>query len=85
MMNLFFSLPRIMVGPVEVPAFCQNLEHYIWNLHICQTSPVIRLIQIWLSGYETLYMMLHVPKSCTLITLIQKRANGANNIPQWEP
>ena len=40
--RLYFSLPRIMAGPVEVPAFCQNLERYTWNLPISLTSLVIR-------------------------------------------
>ena len=39
---LYFSLPRIMAGPVEVPAFCQNLERYTWNSPISLTSLVIR-------------------------------------------
>ena len=40
--RLYFSLPRIMAGPVEVPAFCQNLERYTWNSPIYLTSLVIR-------------------------------------------
>ena len=40
--RLYFSLPRIMAGPVEVPAFCQNLERYTWNSPISLTSLVIR-------------------------------------------
>ena len=40
--RLYFSLPRIMAGPVEAPAFCQNLERYTWNSPIYLTSLVIR-------------------------------------------